>query len=93
MLGMSLSSPVDASYLADSVITLRYFEHAGSVKKAISVMKKRTGGHETTIRQLWFDDKGVHLSEPLLQLRGVLTGMPIETGPLGVNAAANPKIT
>jgi circadian clock protein KaiC len=93
MLGMSLSSPVDASYLADSVITLRYFEHAGSVKKAISVMKKRTGGHETSIRQLWFDDKGVHLSEPLLQLRGVLTGMPIETNPLGVNAAASPKIT
>jgi circadian clock protein KaiC len=78
LLGANASSPVDASYLADSVVMLRYFEHAGSVKKAISVMKKRTGGHEEAIRQLWFDGKGVHLSEPLLQLRGVLTGVPVE---------------
>jgi circadian clock protein KaiC len=74
-------SPIDASYLADSVVMLRYFEHAGAIRKAISVMKKRTGGHEDSIRQLWFDDKGIHLSEPLLQLRGVLTGVPVETGP------------
>jgi circadian clock protein KaiC len=80
MLGSNMTSPVDASYLADSVVMLRYFEHCGSVKKAISVMKKRTGGHEESIRQLWFDDKGVHLSEPLLQLRGVLTGVPVEIG-------------
>jgi circadian clock protein KaiC len=80
LMGTNMTSPVDASYLADSVLLLRYFEHAGSVKKAISVMKKRTGGHEQTIRQLWFDEKGVHLSEPLVQLRGVLTGVPVETG-------------
>lgn len=80
MLGSNMSTPVDASYLADSVIMLRYFEHCGSVKKAISVMKKRTGGHEESIRQLWFDQNGVHLSEPLLQLRGVLTGVPVEIG-------------
>jgi circadian clock protein KaiC len=60
------------------VLILRYFEHAGSVKKALSVMKKRMGGHEQTIRQLWFDKYGVHLSEPLTQLRGVLTGVPSE---------------
>jgi circadian clock protein KaiC len=77
MLGV-MTSPVDASYLADSVILLRYFEHAGSIKKAISVMKKRTGGHEGSIRELWFDSEGVHLSEPLLQLRGILTGVPVE---------------
>jgi circadian clock protein KaiC len=76
--GVSMSSPVDASYLADSVVLLRYFEHGGSLKKAISVMKKRTGGHEDSIRQIWFDRDGVHLSEPLLHLRGVLTGVPFE---------------
>jgi circadian clock protein KaiC len=80
MLGANTSTPVDASYLADSVVILRYFEHGGSVKKAISVMKKRTGGHEESIRQLWFDKNGVHLSEPLLQLRGVLTGVPVDLG-------------
>jgi circadian clock protein KaiC len=78
MLGANMNSPVDASYLADSVVLLRYFEHAGSVKKAISVMKKRTGGHEESIRQLWFDRQGVHLSDPLLHLRGVLTGVPTD---------------
>lgn len=89
MLG-NMTSPVDASYLADSVVLLRYFEHAGSVKKAISVMKKRTGGHEDSIRQLWFDKDGVHLSEPLMQLRGVLTGVPTEIGGAGNGAGAPP---
>jgi circadian clock protein KaiC len=79
MIANNMSSPIDASYLADSVIILRYFEHAGRVKKAISVMKKRTGAHEESIREIWFDGEGVHLSEPLLGLRGVLTGVPIET--------------
>ena len=78
IIGANLSSPVDASYLADSVVLLRYFELAGTVRKAISVLKKRTGGHEGSIRELWFDKRGIHLSEPLLQLRGVLTGGPIE---------------
>jgi len=78
MLGSNMTAPVDASYLADSVVVLRYFEHAGGLKKAISVLKKRTGGHEDSIRQVWFDQRGIHLSEPLLQLRGVLTGVPIE---------------
>jgi circadian clock protein KaiC len=80
MFGPSMQSPIDASYLADSVVLLRYFEHHGAVKKAISVMKKRTGGHEDSIRQIWFDCHGIHLSEPLLQLRGVLTGVPIDAG-------------
>ncbi len=74
----SPTSPIDTSYLADSVVLLRYFEHQGAIRKAISVMKKRTGDHEDSIRQLWFDEKGIHLSEPLLQLRGVLTGVPVE---------------
>ena len=78
MMGSNMTSPVDASYLADSVVLLRYFEHAGRIRKAISVLKKRTGGHEESIREMWFDDTGVHLSEPLLGLRGVLTGVPVE---------------
>ncbi|HEY6923211.1 MAG TPA: ATPase domain-containing protein [Steroidobacteraceae bacterium] len=80
MFGPAMNSPVDASYLADSIVMLRYFEHGGKVKKALSVMKKRTGGHEGSIRELWFNNEGVHLSEPLLGLRGVLTGVPVELG-------------
>jgi len=94
MLGANTSTPVDASYLADSVVILRYFEHCGSVRKAISVMKKRTGGHEEAIRQVWFNHAGIHLSEPLLQLRGVLTGVPVEVGGDGTRATwASPRIT
>jgi circadian clock protein KaiC len=78
MLGTNMVSPIDASYLADTVVLLRYFEHCGMVKKAISVLKKRTGPHEESIREMWFDHDGVHLSEPLLGLRGVLTGVPVE---------------
>ena len=81
IIGANMTSPVDASYLADSVVLLRYFELAGRVRKAISVLKKRTGGHEGSIRELWFDTRGIHLSEPLLQLRGVLAGGPIEVVP------------
>ncbi len=93
MLGSSMSSPVDASYLADSIVMLRYFEHGGEVKKALSVMKKRTGGHEGSIRELWFDKDGVHLSEPLLGLRGVLTGVPVELGGESPERPARPQRT
>jgi circadian clock protein KaiC len=78
VVGMHMTSPVDTSYLADSVILLRYFEHAGSVKKAISVVKKRSGPHEESIRELRFDSGGIHLSEPLKQFRGILTGVPLD---------------
>jgi circadian clock protein KaiC len=81
MLGSNMTSPVDASYLADSVVILRYFEYAGKIKKAISVLKKRTGAHEESIREMSFDANGIHLSEPLLTLRGILTGVPVELGP------------
>lgn len=62
---------------------LRYFEHRGTVKKAISALKMRTGDHEGAIREIWFDQEGIHLSEPLLQLRGVLSGVPSENTPPG----------
>jgi circadian clock protein KaiC len=53
------------------------------VKKAISVLKKRSGRHEEAIRQVWFDTRGVHVGEPLTHLRGVLTGVPVEIGGAG----------
>jgi circadian clock protein KaiC len=78
MMGPSVQAPVDTSYLADSVILHRYFEHRGRVKKAISVVKKRSGRHEETIRELTMDSKGLHVGPPLTELRGVLTGVPVE---------------
>lgn len=77
-LGMHLRSPIDTSYLADAVVLMRMYEHEGKVKKAISALKKRSGAHEESIRQIWFDASGIHLSAPLSGLRGVLTGTPTE---------------
>jgi circadian clock protein KaiC len=81
LIGPNMQSPVDTSYLADAVVLLRMYEHQGKVKKAISVLKKRSGAHEESIRQIWFDGAGIHLSEPLMHLRGVLTGVPVESAP------------
>ena len=67
---------------------LRYFEHAGKVKKAISVLKKRTGAHEESIREMWFDGRGIHLTEPLLRLRGVFTGVPVEVDAAGAGGGS-----
>jgi circadian clock protein KaiC len=78
LLGTSMVSPVDTSYLADSVVLFRFFEHAGKVRKAISVVKKRSGPHEGTIRELRFSNAGIELSEPLDQFRGIMTGVPVE---------------
>ena len=74
--GTTMQSPVDISYLADSVILTRYFELQGRVKKAISVVKKRSGAHEETIRELHIGTGGIEVGEPLERLRGVLTGVP-----------------
>ncbi len=78
MMGVNMQAPVDTSYLADSVVLLRFFEYAGKVKKAISVVKKRSGAHEESIRELRFDHEGIHLGPPLIQFRGILTGVPAE---------------
>jgi circadian clock protein KaiC len=78
MMGSTMHSPVDTSYLADSVVLLRYYEYAGQVRKAISVLKKRSGPHEDTIRELRFGPRGIDLSAPLRKLRGILTGVPEE---------------
>ncbi|HYC56608.1 MAG TPA: ATPase domain-containing protein [Candidatus Binatia bacterium] len=77
LVGADINVPVDASYLADNVLTLRYFEAFGQVRKAISVIKKRTGSHETSIREIWLDGRGIHIGEPIREFQGVLTGTPM----------------
>ena len=76
LIGTNMNSPVDVSYLADTVILLRYFESFGRVNKALSVLKRRSGIHERTIRELIFSPKGLTVSEPLEGFHGVLTGVP-----------------
>ena len=76
LIGAQMTTPVDASYLADAVVLLRYFEAHGEVRQAISVMKKRGGEHERTIREFRLADGAIHVGDPLRRFRGVLTGVP-----------------
>ena len=71
-----MKSPVDVTYLADTVILLRYFEARGRVRRAISVIKKRTSAHEDTIREYRIDNRGITLGDPLMNFQGVLRGVP-----------------
>jgi circadian clock protein KaiC len=80
LIGSHMSTPVDASYLADAVILLRYFEAKGEVRQAISVVKKRGSMHERTIREFRLAETGIHIGEPLREFRGVLTGVPVYEG-------------
>jgi circadian clock protein KaiC len=73
----SMQTSVDVSYLADCVILLRYFEHEGKIHKAISIMKKRSGPHETLIRSYGMNPNGLHIGEALERYHGVLTGVPV----------------
>jgi circadian clock protein KaiC len=75
-----MRSPVDITYLADSVILLRYFEAAGRVRRAISVIKKRSGRHEDTIREYRIGSHGLTIGEPLSDFQGVLRGVPTYQG-------------
>jgi circadian clock protein KaiC len=75
-----MHAPVDVTYLADTVILLRYFEAAGHVRRAISVIKKRSGLHETSIREFEISRKGLTLGEPLSAFHGVLRGIPTYDG-------------
>lgn len=72
--------PVDITYLADTVLLLRYFEALGKVRRAISVMKKRGGHHESTIREFRITARGMQLGEPLREFQGVLRGVPTYVG-------------
>lgn len=76
MLGGNMSTNVDASYLADNVILLRYFEAAGAVQQAISIFKKRGSEHERTIRPFTISARGIQIGPVLRQFRGILTGVP-----------------
>jgi circadian clock protein KaiC len=76
----TMSSPVDTTYLADNVVLFRYFEAAGHVRRAISVVKKRNGYHERTIREMDLDETGILIGEPLAGFHGVLTGVPTYLG-------------
>jgi circadian clock protein KaiC len=77
LIGSQMNSPVDVSYLADAVILMRYFESRGEVRQAISVVKKRGGSHERSIREIRLQPGGIGLGPPLRDFRGVLTGVPI----------------
>jgi len=75
-----MQNPLDLTYLSDSVLLLRYFEADGEIRRAISVIKKRTGRHEPSIREFKIGDGGVHVGPRLEGFRGVLTGTPVYDG-------------
>ena len=81
LIGAQMKTPVDATYLADAVILLRYFENRGEVRQAISVMKKRGSKHERTLRDFRLDSGRIVIGRPLREFRGVLTGVPTYEGP------------
>jgi circadian clock protein KaiC len=75
-----MKSPVDVTYLADTVILLRYFEAFGQVRRAISILKKRTGSHENTIREFAISNSGLTVGPVLEKFQGVLRGVPEYVG-------------
>ena len=75
-----MGAPVDVSYLADTVVLTRFYEAGGAVHKAISVIKKRSGPHETTLRELTLTGRGIQLGKPLTEFEGVLTGVARQLG-------------
>jgi circadian clock protein KaiC len=78
--GNPVDEAAEVSYLADTVILMRYFEVNGSVRQAVSVVKKRSGDHERTIRECRVSHGGLDLGEPLREFQGVLTGVPTYVG-------------
>lgn len=76
MLGSNMTTSIDATYLADNVLLLRYFESQGEVQQALSVFKKRGSAHERTIRRMTITSNGVHIGPVLKQFHGILTGVP-----------------
>ena len=91
LVGAQMHTPIDASYLADAVILLRYFEAQGAVRQAISVVKKRGGRHERTIREFGMSDGTIKVGEPLRAFRGVLTGVPVYEGTAGPLLGTEPR--
>jgi circadian clock protein KaiC len=89
LIGMHMTSPIDATYLADSVILLRYYEAQGEVRQAISVIKKRGGQHERAIRQFRLENGRIEVGQPLRNFHGVLTGVPTFEHPPDLKSAEN----
>ncbi len=81
LVGSAMETPIDVSYLADNILVLRYFEASGEVRQAISVMKKRSGGHERSIRELCFGDNCIRVGAPLRDFQGILSGSPMSLAP------------
>jgi circadian clock protein KaiC len=84
IVGTGVGGDVDVSYLADTVLLVRYFEVQGEILQALSVFKKRTGAHERSLRQLKISAQGVVVGEPLREFRGIMTGVPQYEGTTGV---------
>jgi circadian clock protein KaiC len=76
LVGGAMAAPIDVSYLADTVVMLRYFEAEGRVRKAISIVKKRGGAHADHIRELTLSPRGLEVGPPLTSFRGVMSGIP-----------------
>jgi circadian clock protein KaiC len=76
----TMQQPIDLSYLADTIILLRYFEARSQIRQAISVVKRRTGKHERTIRELTMSSDGIHIGEPLNEFHGVISGNLVFVG-------------
>ena len=82
LVGSAMQTPIDVSYLADNILVLRYFEAHGKVRQAISMMKKRSGGHERSIRELRLGPEAIHVGAPLSDFQGILSGSPTSLAPL-----------
>jgi circadian clock protein KaiC len=76
----SMETPVDLTYIADTVVLLRYFEQGGGIRKAVSIVKKRIGAHENTIREFQLGPHGIEVGPALTEFHGVLSGIPVFTG-------------
>lgn len=81
LVGSAMQTPIDVSYLADNILVLRYFEAGGEVRQAISMMKKRSGGHERSIRELRLGPDTIRVGAPLSDFQGILSGTPISLAP------------
>jgi circadian clock protein KaiC len=75
-----MQNPLDLSYISDTVLLLRFFEAHGEIRKAISVMKKRIGSHEATIREFRLSSQGLQVGKPLTEFQGIMTGVPTYSG-------------
>jgi circadian clock protein KaiC len=79
--GAQMETPVDVSYLADTVLLLRNYEHEGRLSKAVSAVKKRSGAHENAIRDFFMEKGGLRVGPPLESFRGILSGLPERISP------------